>query len=81
MESQNVDQIFDEIRQLRVQYESEVGRVRKAWPPLAHASRTKRLWLFAALALVRPLFVNLFEPRGSEKLLKKNEEDGEASPF
>ena|SRR5665213_958883 len=32
MESQNVDQIFDEIRQLRVQYESEVGRARKAWP-------------------------------------------------
>jgi hypothetical protein len=32
MESGNVDQIFDEIRQLRVQYESEVGRARKAWP-------------------------------------------------
>lgn len=32
MESQNVDQIFEEIRQLRIQYESEVGRARKAWP-------------------------------------------------
>lgn len=32
MKSQSVDQIFDEIRQLRVQYESEVCRTRKAWP-------------------------------------------------
>lgn len=32
MGSPNIDQIFDEIRQIRTQYESEVGRARKAWP-------------------------------------------------
>lgn len=32
METGNVDQIFEEIRQLRIQYDAEVGRPQKSWP-------------------------------------------------
>ena len=42
METGNVEQIFEEIRQLRTQYEAEVGRPRKAWPNSIR-DRTARL--------------------------------------